>query len=98
VRDLKVKACARFRLQPGSVLLMDAHHKDDPQPLEDQLDRSLLDADIVNGQALLLQPRKRHRDSQVQIVYDSNRNAGDASGITLVARRQQHKHGLQLPA
>jgi hypothetical protein len=55
-------------LQPGSVLLWDAYHEDDPQPLEDKLDSSLVDADIVHRQALLLEPCKRHRDWQVRTV------------------------------
>jgi hypothetical protein len=69
VRDLKAKACAAVGVQPGSVQLWDAYHEDDLQPLEDKMGSSLVDADIVHRQALLLQPHKRHRERQVRLLW-----------------------------
>lgn len=73
VRTLKAKACAAVGALPSAVLLWDAYDADDLQPLEQQLGSSLADANIVQGQALLLELRKpRRREWQVGVRMINN--------------------------
>jgi hypothetical protein len=48
-------------LQPDQALLYNAHDEDNPLPLDDQLHLSLMTAEIVHGQALLIKPNKRRQ-------------------------------------
>ncbi|WIA37942.1 hypothetical protein OEZ86_001319 [Tetradesmus obliquus] len=76
VRTLKAKACAAVGVLPSAVLLWDAYDADDLQLLEQQLGSSLADANIVQGQALLLELRKPRR-REWQACKDTPGTAAD---------------------